>query len=196
MTGTVINLNPACQQMIDVLAGVTDEQLTSPSPCAEYTVGELIDHVDHVSRLFTALALRDTDGLIDAATGPNGAHQDSDWRETIGQHVRTLGKAWNDPAAWQGNGNVPGSDLSNEMWGKITLTEMVVHGWDVARATGQPFELSKPTLQTCLDHVAEFVPNAPNPALWGPSANVASDASLLDRIVAITGRAKWPMAAS
>jgi len=59
-----------------------------------------------------------------------------DWWDTITQHVRTLGKAWGDSAVWEGTGNVPGSDLSNEKWGKITLTEMVVHGWDIANTAG------------------------------------------------------------
>jgi len=102
--------------------------------------------------------------------------------------VQALGKAWDDPAAWEGIGNVPDSDLSNTTWGKITLTELVVHGWDIATATGQPFDLPEQTLQACFDHVAVFVPNAPLPDLWGPPAEVPPDASLLDRIVAITGR--------
>ncbi len=110
----MIDLNPACQGVIDVLAGVTDDQLTSSSPCTEYSVGDLIDHVDHVSRLFTALALQETDDLQRIATGPGAAHLDPDWRDSVAQDVRALGKAWDDPVAWQGSGNVPGSDLSNE----------------------------------------------------------------------------------
>ena len=38
----VIDLNPVCQEMIEVLAGVTDHQLNSSSSCTEYTVGDLI----------------------------------------------------------------------------------------------------------------------------------------------------------
>ncbi len=120
---SVIDLKPACHRMIDVLAGVADDQLTSASPCTEYTVGDLIDHVDLVSR------------------------------------------------------------------GAAALTELVVHGWDIATATGQPFDLPEHTLQACLEHVTAFVPNAPVPGLWGPSVDVAADAVLLDRILAITGRA-------
>jgi uncharacterized protein (TIGR03086 family) len=183
----VIDLKPACHQMIEVLAGVTDVQLASSSPCTDYTVGDLIDHVDRVSQGATALARRVS--LPDAGTGPDAAHRDLRWRACVARRVREVGEAWDDPAAWQGGGNVPGSDLSNEMWGKITLTELVVHGWDIAKATGQPFDLPEDTLQACLDHVAKFVPNAPVPALWGPPVEVAPDAALLDRIVAITGRA-------
>jgi uncharacterized protein (TIGR03086 family) len=184
----VIDLKPACHRMIEVFGGVTDDQLTSPSPCSEYTVGDLIDHVDQVSRGATALARQDTGELKGTDAGLDAAHLDRDWRDRVAQHVQALGTAWDDPAAWLGSADVSGSGLSNELWAKITLTELVVHGWDIAKATGQPFGLPEPTLQACLDHVATFVPNAPIPALWGPPVEVAPDAPLLDRIVAITGR--------
>ena len=184
----MIDLKPACQGMIGVLAGVTDDLLTAPTPCTEYSVGDLVDHIDQVSLGATALARQDIEALNRPATSSDAAHLGPDWRDEVTRHLRTLGEAWDDPAAWEGTGGVPGSDLSIETWVKITLTELVVHGWDIARATGQPFDLPGPTLQVCLDHVTAFVPNAPVPGLWGPPVDVAPDAALLDRIVAITGR--------
>jgi uncharacterized protein (TIGR03086 family) len=154
---------------------------TAPARSAKGS--DLIDHVDVVSRGATALARHAALPETDAG------HLDPHWRDSVTRHVRELGEAWDDPRAWQGSANVPGSDLSNEMWGKITLTELIVHGWDIARATGQSFDLPEHTLQACLDQVATFVPNAPVPALWGPPVDVAPGATLLDRIVAITGRA-------
>lgn len=183
----MIDLKPARHRMIKVLAGVADDQLVSSSPCTEYTVGDLIDHVDLVSLGATALARHAALPGTDA--DPDAAHLDPHWRDTVTQHIWELGEAWDDPRAWQGSPNVPGLDLSNEMWGKITLTELIVHGWDIAKATGQSFDLPEHTLQACLDHVAKFVPNAPVPTLWGPPADVAPDATLLDQVVAITGRA-------
>lgn len=105
------------------------------------------------------------------------------------EHVQALGRAWDHPAAWEGIGNLPGSDLPNMTWGKINLRELVVHGWDLAKATGQPFELPEQLPQASFDHVAAFVSNAPLRDLWGPPVEVLPDASLLDRIVAVTGRA-------
>ena len=144
----MIDLNPACEAMIKVLADVGDDRLTTPSPCTEFTVGDLIDHVDLVAQGATALALGSSER---PATGY--------------------------------------SYLSNSTWGKIALTELVVHGWDIATATGQGFDLPEQTLQACFEHVAVFVPNAPLPDLWGPPVEVPPDAALLDRILAITGRA-------
>jgi uncharacterized protein (TIGR03086 family) len=186
----VIDLKPACVGMIALIGGVADGQLTDPTPCADYTVGDLIDHVDVVSRGATALARQDADELdrTGGAGAPTATHLGPDWRDDVAAHLRALGDAWHDPAVWTRPGGVPGSDLSNETWGKIALTEVVVHGWDLARATGQPFELPEVTLLACYDHVAAFVPNAPVPALWGPAVTVAPGASLLDQIVAITGR--------
>lgn len=183
----MIDLKPACQRMIDLLATIRTDQFDSSSPCTEYRVGDLIDHVDQVARLFTAIAHHDSTDLPDDGE-PDVTHLAPDWRDSLARHVRALGAAWDSPTAWQGSPDVLGLELPNEVWGRIALTELVVHGWDLATATGQPFDLPEPTLRACLDHVAEFVPNAPLPDLWGPPVAVAPDAPLLDRIVAITGR--------
>jgi uncharacterized protein (TIGR03086 family) len=177
------DLTPACDRMIEVVAGVASEQLAGPTCCTQYTVGDLIDHVGLVALGATALA-RGSGEL----SNTNSAHLEPNWQAKVIQHVQALGKAWDDPAAWEGVGDMPGSDLSNATWGKITLTELVVHGWDIATATSQSFDLPDHTRQACLDHVAEFVPHAPLPDLWGPPVEVQPDAALLDRILAITGR--------
>ncbi|MFJ9407558.1 TIGR03086 family metal-binding protein [Streptomyces sp. NPDC101393] len=203
----MIDLKPACHRMIDLLAGVDDGRLDGPTPCSAYTVGELVQHVDSVSQALAALAHgahARTDGKgADTGTGdggadrPTGADTETEptvldfgggWRDTVTRHVLDLGGAWGDPAAWRGSGSAGGLELPNELWGKIALTEVVVHGWDLAQATGRPFDLPEETLRACLAHVADFVPRAPVPGLWGPAVEVPADAPVLDRMVAITGR--------
>ena len=115
------DLTPACDRMIEVVAGVASEQLASPTCCTDYTVGDLIDHVDHVDLVAQgATALARASGEL---ANTNSSHLEPNWQATVIRHVQALGKAWDDPAAWEGVGNVPGSDLSNATWGKITLTE-------------------------------------------------------------------------
>lgn len=172
----MIDLKPACRAMTELLSGVADHQLSGPTPCKEYTVEDLIGHIDEVAAGFAAVA------------GAASSESADDWRVRVPGNVRALGRAWDDPAAWRGETDAGNLELPNELWGKIALTEMVVHGWDLARATDQSFDLPEPTLRACLDHVTAFVPNAPIPELWGPAVDLPADASLIDRVVARTGR--------
>ncbi|TMQ93681.1 TIGR03086 family protein [Actinomadura soli] len=183
----MIDLRPACHRMIEILTGVDDAQLSHATPCTDYSVGDLIDHVDVVADGFTALALRKTSESADRE--PSAANLGPGWRNVLVQHLWALGEAWDDPAVWQGGTDGGGGvELANDVWGKIALTEVVVHGWDLARATGQPVDMPEEAVRHCLDHVAVFVPNAPVPELWGPAVDVPADAPLIDRVVAITGR--------
>ncbi|MFF3488473.1 TIGR03086 family metal-binding protein [Streptomyces sp. NPDC002701] len=183
----MIDLRPACRRMTDVLAGIRDDQLDGPTPCAEYTVRDLMDHVGMVAQGFASLARKEGNEPADTSRS-GGTQRDDVRRKDAAHHVSELSDAWQDPAAWQGCTSTGGLELPNELWGKIAFTEMVVHGWDLAKATRQPFALPEETLRACLDHVAEFVPNAPVPQLWGTAVEVDAAAPLLDRVLAITGR--------
>ncbi|MFG3257790.1 TIGR03086 family metal-binding protein [Streptomyces sp. NPDC048172] len=179
----VIDLKPACRRMSEVVEGVGDGQLDGPTPCAEYDVSALIGHVAQVARGFAAVARKE-----EAGDGPLSAPPEEGWREALAKELGALGEAWDDPAAWEGESGGAGVELPNALWGRITLTELVVHGWDLARATGQPFGLPEETVHACYAHVAEFVPNAPLPELWGTPVEVPENAPLLDRLLGITGR--------
>ncbi|AXB48687.1 TIGR03086 family protein [Amycolatopsis albispora] len=167
--------------MAEVLMGIADDQLALPTPCADYTVADLIAHVDEVTQGFAAMGRGEEEG--EPVTGlENG------WRVRLARQLAALRRAWSDPVEWQGVAGTAGLELPKRTWGRIALTELMVHGWDLAKATGQPFDPPSGTLRACLDHVAEFVPRAPLPELWGLPVEVPADAAPLDRIVAITGR--------
>jgi uncharacterized protein (TIGR03086 family) len=99
-----------------------------------------------------------------------------------------LGEAWSDPAVWQATSDLGGLELPNEEWGKIAFTEVVVHGWDLSKATGLPFELPESTVRDCYEHVSDFLEQPPVPELWGAPVETSPEAPLMDRVVAITGR--------
>ncbi|MGP3976163.1 TIGR03086 family metal-binding protein [Streptomyces sp. 8N114] len=184
----MIDLRPACTGMTGLLEGFEDAELASATPCSEYTVRDLVAHIDVVAQGFTAVARKvaddDASGDAPVTVSPGGA-----WRDPVVEHVRALGVAWTEPTAWQDNSFAAGLELPNAVWGRIALTELVVHGWDLAHATGQTLHVPEETLSDCFAHVSEFLPNAPIKELWGPPVEMAADAALLDRIVALTGRA-------
>ena len=178
----MIDMRETCAEVAALVQEVRDDQLAAPTPCAEYTVADLLDHLDGVAVGFTVAAGSTADSTVEAG-GPRD-------RVGLADRLRGLAEAWAVPAVWEGETEGPGGlVLSNAVWGRIALTEVVVHGWDLATATGNGLVLPEDALRACHEHVARFVPGAPLPELWGPPVAVAPDAPLLDRILGVTGRA-------
>jgi uncharacterized protein (TIGR03086 family) len=82
-------------------------------------------------------------------------------------------------------------DLPGEEAGLVALDELVIHGWDVARASGQPYDCDPASLEAVHGFVAQF--SGPGmeeqrAGLFGPVVDVPDDAPLLDRVIGLTGR--------
>jgi uncharacterized protein (TIGR03086 family) len=78
------------------------------------------------------------------------------------------------------------------MTGILLLGELVVHGWDLARGTGLPFEVDPAELVPLYDLVREAFGPGHDPAArgsaFGPPVPVASDAAVLDQTLGLLGR--------
>jgi uncharacterized protein (TIGR03086 family) len=180
------DLSPACQRTADVLARVTDEQLNQPTPCEKLRLDELIAHVGMLAQAFTAAARKDFGPLTD--TPPtDGAEIDDDWRTSYPQRLEELATAWKDPEAWQGMTRAGGVELPAEVMGSVALAEVVIHGWDVARAVGTPFECDPTTTAACLAHLAQF-DAAGTEGMFAAAVPIGDGAPDLDRVVAMSGR--------
>jgi uncharacterized protein (TIGR03086 family) len=70
----------------------------------------------------------------------------------------------------------------------VGLTEVVIHGWDLARATGQPYDVDPDIAEAVLAYVAQVAAQGPVEGLFGAAVPVADDAPVLDRIIALSGR--------
>ncbi|HEX6339446.1 TIGR03086 family metal-binding protein [Umezawaea sp.] len=175
-----IDLTPAVARLTHLLAGVTDDQLAARTPCTEFTVGDLIDHVDGFAQAFSAAARKD----FDTPTTPD---PDPDWRTRVPARLEALAEAWSKPDAWEGDTQAGGVTLPAEVMGRFALDEVVIHGWDLARATGQPFTCDDRSLDV-LEALVAPQPNGDPSGPFGPPVPVAADAPQLDRVVAHTGR--------
>ncbi|MEO5679282.1 MAG: TIGR03086 family metal-binding protein [Acidimicrobiales bacterium] len=179
-----IDLVPAAQRLARLVAAVPEDALGRPTPCEEYTVGDLLDHVGGALATFRAAAAKDP-----LPRGPlaNAANLADGWRTHIPAQARALAVDWGDPTAWTGMTAAGGVDLPGEVAGVIGLDEVVIHGWDLAVATGQPPGYDGPGLGAVLAMVQRFRVDG-IPGLFGPEVPVAEDAPLLDRILGVTGR--------
>jgi uncharacterized protein (TIGR03086 family) len=181
---THVDLEPAVRRMAKLVEGVPDDALDLPTPCDRYRVGDLLDHIGGFAVAFRAAAVKKPLGGAPAA---DGANLGNDWRVRIPGDLAALAEAWSHPEAWSGMTAAGGVDLPGEMAGIVALDELVIHGWDLAKATGQPAGYDGPGLEAVLGMVEEFRAGGAD-GLFGPELPQPDDAPLFDRILGIAGR--------
>ena len=188
---STVDLTPAARTIADLVGGIPDDMLDAPTPCPDYTVGDLVDHVGGTAVAFTGAAHKDMGEAT--ATGPFGdaSRLTDDWRVRIPRDLIGLAEAWRDPEAWTGMTRAGGIELPGEVAGLVALDELVVHGWDLARATGQDYDTDPASLEAVHGFVAQFSgpgQEAAREGLFGPVVEVPPDAPLLNRVVGLAGR--------
>ena len=192
MNDTMVNLTPATGRLADLVCRVSDDELGGPTPCPAYTVGDLIEHVGGLARAFRAAAEKDTASpYVNHAPSGDAARLEEGWRERIPADLAALARAWAEPAAWTGMTRIASQDAPGQAVGLTVADELVVHGWDVARATGQPYEPEPGLVDAARTFLVMFAsPDAPaGPEVpFGPSREVPADAPALDQVLALAGR--------
>ncbi|HEX6151871.1 maleylpyruvate isomerase family mycothiol-dependent enzyme [Nocardioides sp.] len=160
-------LEKGIEQAHAALLAVREDQLTLPTPCEQWDVGQLVAH----------LAL-DPANMLDMATG--GA---PDWSATPDRVEDPAGtfRAGSDAllAHWR----------ESEESADWQIAELAVHTWDVATATGQPTESLDPEVA---ERGLAFMSGALKPELrgnaFGPERTAPEGASVYERIAAFSGR--------
>jgi uncharacterized protein (TIGR03086 family) len=196
---TMINLEPAAATMVRLVTNVDDAMLTGPTPNPDYTLGDLLDHIGGLALAFTGAATKDTGDATAQTPSGDASRLGDDWRTRIPRDLATLAAAWRDPDAWTGMTSAGGVALPGEIAGIIALDELVVHGWDVARASGQSFSVDQPSLDAVHEFAQQIQAAGPEAreGLFGPAVIVPDDAPLLDRVIGLTGRdPSWSREAS
>jgi uncharacterized protein (TIGR03086 family) len=184
-----IDFAPATTALARVVAAVRDDQLGDPTPCPKYSVADLLDHIDGFPVAFTAAARKER---LPGHAGPSGegSRLEPGFRERIAGSLDELAGAWRDPAAYEGMTQAGPVELPGNVAALVALDEVVVHGWDLAKATGQPYDPDENAVLACLGFAQSFEPPAEGSGngLYGPPVPVADDARSLDRLAGATGR--------
>ena len=170
--------------MAKLVEAVPDDALGRPTPCRRYTVGDLLDHIGGTAVAFRAAAVKKP---LEGGPSGDAGRLGSDWRQRIPRDLLALADAWDDPEAWTGMTAAGGVDLPADVAGIVALDELVIHGWDLAKATGQPADYDGPGLEAVHGMVQQFAMSEIE-GLFGPPVEVPPHAPLLDRILGLAGR--------
>ena len=182
------DLSAAAATLADLVRNISDDQLTGPTPCPDYSLGDLVDHVGGLAMAFTWAANKEAPPA--GAQGPSGdaSRLTDDWRRRIPADLAKLAAAWTQPEAWTGMTQAGGVDLPGEIAGVVALDELVVHGWDVARDDRPAVRrrLRSPSTRST-SFVQGFSADGTS-GLFGPRVPVPDTAPLLDRVIGMAGR--------
>ena len=185
---TLLDLHAPAATAARLAAGLADADLARPTPC-QIPVHQLLAHL-----LGLSVAFADAAGKVDGPTtrtapSPDALRLPDDWRSQLPDRLDALVAAWRSPDAWSGSAVAGGVEMPGAVMGLVANDELVLHGWDLAVATGQPFEVAPANLEAAWQLVSETPddPAARN-GLFGPVVPVPADAPLLDRVLGGAGR--------
>jgi uncharacterized protein (TIGR03086 family) len=169
-----------------VVDGVRPEQFGDPTPDTEWDVRTLLNHI----------ILWTSHSLERRAHGESVAPElmETDFTAEPGyaaayraQLDRAL-DAWSDPAVWDRELNVMGSATPASDVAALIVAEMVLHGWDLAAATGQSYAVDDAAAAAALAAVEANADLFRQYKGFAEPVAVAADASVLDRALALSGR--------
>lgn len=161
-----------------VLHTIADDDLSRQTPCTEFDVAKLTDHL-----------LKSISGIggLAGAQFPEREPGDSVERQIIGA-ARPALDAWHRRGL---DGTVPfgTSEMSAKSACGIFSIEFLVHAWDYAVAVGRSVEVSEPLAEYVLDLAHNTIrPEFRGAAGFDDPVDVPADASAFEQLVAFTGR--------
>ena len=107
-----------------------------------------------------------------------------DYEEQVNKAVQ----AWSDPQAWQGDRSVMGSPTPAADIAAMLIMETALHGWDIARATGQEYRAGDALGQALLETVRAQAEMFRQYQGFAEAKTIADDASAFDRALSLSGR--------
>jgi uncharacterized protein (TIGR03086 family) len=151
-----------------LLAAISDDQWADPTPCPEWTVEQVTDHLVEVNHRFAA-------SLGASGTDPRSGTPPERYRGSTLQLQHALESA----------------ESSSTVRSRLALriSDLLVHGWDLATATGIAVEVPDDVVAQALTFTAAHAGALRRGGQFGPSQPVDAGAPILDQLAALAGRA-------
>lgn len=188
----------AVRQSVDIVAAVRDEQWDAATPCAQWTLRQLLEHMVAQHNGFAAAAGGETKDDSVWKVRP----LDGDPRVAHAESAERVIAAFAQPGVLERDLWLPEIRRTGGIPGRLAISfhfvDYVVHGWDVGAAIGVPPDFDDDIVEAALEVTRRFVP-ADGPSREGPSAAfgpalpVPADVSGRDQLLLMLGRSPaWP----
>ena len=167
-------------QFAATIDGVPADAWSSPSPCEDWTALDVVAHVVETQGMFEKLVGRDIGPLPSVPEDPAGAFDGA--RRVVEAHLR-------DPetAEAEYDGYFGRSTFARSV-DQFLSFDLVVHRWDLARATGQDERMPPDEVSRALVQASEFGEAMRGPNAFGPELPAPEGADEQTRLLAFLGR--------
>jgi uncharacterized protein (TIGR03086 family) len=180
-------LDQTLDQTGELIANVKPDQAEQSTPCESFDLRVLINHILYDLRMFT-------DTTQDLPRPPAGEDLiGDDWSGAFDAAAAGLMEVWRRPGMLERTFTSPLGELTATWRVGQQIADVAVHGWDVAKATGQPSELDPDVGQFALDWgrenlKPEFRGEEGSGKSFGFEVDVPEEALLYDRLAGVFGR--------
>jgi uncharacterized protein (TIGR03086 family) len=162
-----------------VAAGITPDQLDRPTPCADFSVRGVLEHMIGGATAFAA-----------AYRGEPPADPDlSDPLASFGPTLERLAAAMSAPGALDRRIAAPFGEVSGVTFARFVVLDGLVHGWDLATATGQAYDPPAELVAAAEATAREVLEPMRDGRTFAAAVEARAGASPIERLAAFTGRA-------
>lgn len=189
--GVIEAVQSAARLAAGAVAAVAPAAFGAPTPCPDYDLRTLLDHLAWDALLARRAATRtplERDGSSPGLPPFLVGVRIESWGDVIGRELVTAADAWADPAAWEGQTVIGTTPMDAGVVGPMILAEFVLHGWDVAQASGAAYDVSPAVGAHTLAAVEGLASMGRESGRFGPEVPVPADAPAFDRALALSGR--------
>ncbi|MFC7657025.1 TIGR03086 family metal-binding protein [Pseudonocardia benzenivorans] len=176
---------------VSVIGGTPVERYGDPSPCAEFTVREVVNHIAFGLVLAQRSATREpwdeSWKIEDGAPFLIGVPE-SEWAARCAEEGEATARAWAEPGVWDGDSHMGGSPMPAAVIGQMMTSEFAVHAWDVAAATGRDLDVPAALGEAVLEGILAVAPMGREGGWFGAEVPVRPDAPAFERAVGASGR--------
>jgi uncharacterized protein (TIGR03086 family) len=171
-----------------LIGNIASDQWSSPTPCAEWDLRQLVGHLVGGNQRFAAMLSADTPPSGPPPRAPLTELSD-DPKADFDASADALLTAFALPGKLEAELPSPFGQVTGAVLVRLRITEAMTHGWDIAQATGQQPRFPAAVARTILTFSEQYVGRvAGDRSPFGPPVSVDSDADPLDRLVALLGR--------
>ena len=168
----------------EVLDATSPDQHAAPTPCTDWTVGDLLTHLIAGNVKYVEIGR----GKEWARGAPDVVLDD----DPGGMYRRTLDamlEAWEQPGVLDRDTALPTGRGRAELALYLHLGESLVHGWDLARATRQRPPWDDQVVDACLTQFKGWLPPQRPPSTpYSDATTLGDEAAPIDRLAAYLGR--------